>query len=106
MALVRRPSVLAVGWIAATAVLWCTHAEPGEPVSEAFAATLRGGECSGATSAKCSDVDVCSNNGYTSNDAPANGNTPTGAATTYCTKTEDGETVCNDSSQSFDTCGE
>ena len=76
----------------------------GSPVSDAVAAELRGG-CPGWDDADCEEVDICSNNGYISAGLYNRDEGPSGAGTTYCVKTENGEQVCNDSSQSYSSCG-
>jgi hypothetical protein len=84
--------------------LLSADSDPGQPVSIALCAELRGGgECGGTQAADCDDEEVCSNNGFIS--GPANRTKLNGAATTYCTKTYNGETVCNDSTQQAIACG-
>lgn len=100
-----RALVLASLGLMAAAGLSFADRDPGRPVSDALCAELRGGNCPGVAAAKCDKQDVCSNNGYVvSGDGDGK---PDGAATTYCTKTYNGQTVCNDSMQSFLlSCGE
>jgi hypothetical protein len=78
---------------------------PGVAVSDEVAASLKGGACSGAQLAKCDNDDACSNNGYISGGSGHRDSSPSGTSTTYCSKTLNGETVCNDSSTGYSSCG-
>jgi hypothetical protein len=104
MSTVLKRSALVPACVALAVTLWSAYYAPGTPVSDELAAKLRGG-CPGWKNAECSSTNICSNNGYVSagNDSASEG--PSGAATTYCKKTHNQIIVCNDSSQSYSSCG-
>jgi hypothetical protein len=102
MSVLLRSSVIFAA-IAAVVMLLSKDSDPGKPVSDALCAQLRGG-CPGHTVATCTNIQLCSNNGYIVSGMD-DGTKPDGQATTYCEKTLNGKQVCNDSMQSWDSCG-
>jgi hypothetical protein len=104
MSTVLRRSALVPACVALAATLWSAYSSPGTPVSDELAAELRGG-CPGWKSADCTGTVICSNNGYISAGKDDQSEGPSGAGTTYCTKTHNQQIVCNDSSQSYSSCG-
>lgn len=87
---------------AVTAMLASTYSRPGAAVSDRLAAELRGG-CAGAQKATCTDTSTCSDNGY--KEGGSDRYQLDGESTTYCKKTANGQTVCNDSMQTYKDCG-
>jgi hypothetical protein len=106
MSALLKASVIFPAFLAAMAMLLPADSDPGQPVSRALCAELRGGaNCGTVVAANCTQTYICSNNGYIQGGANDQMGKLNGAATTYCWKVQNGYYVCNDSTQGWTGCG-